>query len=143
MMEIAVRMLFWLLLGLACVLDARERRCPNVLAASLAVVSALLCLACSGLAVLGWHAFLSVLTCSALVAFELLWRRLCGTSGLGMGDIKVLFSLCLVDPVRGVLSFCFGLILLALFGIFTRQRTLPALPFLCGAFLVVTLFCLL
>ena len=143
MAEIVARTQFCLLLTLACLFDLRERRCPNVLSAALSVISVLLCLFCSGFAVLGWHALMASFTCLALIAFELMWRRVYGASGLGMGDIKVLFSLCLVDPARGVLSFCLGLIFLALFGVFMRQRTLPALPFLCGAFFLLTLLALL
>ena len=137
----ALRLAYALALIAAAVRDARERRVPNAYA---------LVLACLGLGVaavgngvrggIGWpSAIFSVLAASAvcglLVAGEALWRRWRGEPGLGMGDIKVLFSAMLVNPVLALVSFAAGLLALALCALFTRQRSLPLVPFFCASFL--------
>lgn len=76
-------------------------------------------------------------TCAALVGFELLWRRVRGTAGLGMGDVKLLFCLMLVSPARGLFSFAAGLVLLAACCLMLRKRDLPLIPFIAAVWLAL------
>ena len=137
----ALRLAYALALIAAAVRDARERRVPNGYA---------LVLACLGLGVaavgtgarggidrpsLVFSVFAACAACGLLVAGEVLWRRWRGEPGLGMGDIKVLFSAMLVNPVLALVSFAAGLLALALCALFTRQRSLPLIPFFCASFL--------
>lgn len=145
---------FTVLLAVAAVIDARSRRFPNALAAVMAVLA----LAIALVAALGRASYFAVsfsvepvgdaalaiatlkrlavplacaaAACAALFAVELLWRRVRGAAGLGMGDIKLLFSLMLVSPARGIVAFAGGLVLLAVFCLVMRKRDLPLIPFI-------------
>lgn len=125
----------------AAVRDARERRVPNAYALTLACIG--LGLAVAGNAQRGgidWPSFAFVVlmacaVCGLLVAGEALWRRWRGEPGLGMGDIKMLFSAMLVNPVLALASFAIGLFALAVCALFMRQKSLPLIPFFCAAFI--------
>lgn len=125
----------------AAVRDARERRVPNAYALALACLG--LGLAVAGNARRGgidWPSFaFAVLTacavCGLLVGGEALWRRWRGEPGLGMGDIKVLFSAMLVNPVLALASFAVALLALAVCALIMRKKSLPLIPFFCAAFI--------
>lgn len=131
--------LFIVLLVAAALIDLRARVCPNGVSAALALVSIVYILQGFGVADAFWRVLLAVLICSALVAFELVWRRFFGRVGIGMGDVKVFFSLVVVSPQLAVISFCAALIMLAVYCAARRQGTAPLLPFLSGCFLLAHL----
>ena len=81
------RIAFLALIAASMVVDARERRVPNALV--LALIACALVVAVTGRAwrELAWVAGAAVAVCGALVGFEVLWRRLRGSAGIGMGDI--------------------------------------------------------
>lgn len=128
---------FWLCAFAGAVIDARERRFPNALAAVCAVT------AFAGV----WldrdsdvaldHAGLAVIVYLALVLTESLWRRLRQASGIGMGDAKALFALCTFDPLGGIVAFAAALLVLALSCLITKSRSLPLLPFLVPIFAII------
>lgn len=133
------------LLLAAAIIDARSRCLPNGLAAAMAfagVYAAMVPPALRGDMVKGEervyldavsglveHAVPAIATVLALVLFELAWRARRGSAGIGMGDIKLLFALMLAAPLRGLLSFAAGLVLLALACLVRRERSLPLIPF--------------
>ena len=128
---------FYALIVLAMLIDAHERRVPNAL---------VLGLLASGVTIMwlghspGQRAFAvacAVTVCGALVAAEVFWRRARGEAGIGMGDVKVLFCLMLVDPVAALVSFAAGLLLLALVAAVLGRRSLPLMPFFGGVFLLL------
>lgn len=127
------------LLLLAGVIDARERRLPNVLAVLLAAASAIAALASGGVDALALNALAAFVICGMLLAFELFWRTRRGAAGQGMGDIKALFSLVLAAPVRGVISYALALTCLAITGIAVHRPALPLLPFIAVAFICLGL----
>ncbi|OUP10146.1 prepilin peptidase [Collinsella sp. An2] len=124
-------------LGIAAVIDARERRLPNSLAAALTLIGAAMALWCYGIEGFVGRLFVAVASCAVLVGLELVWRYVRHASGLGMGDIKALFPLLLVQPAAALAAFAFALLLLAAAGVVLRQRALPLLPFLAVAWLAV------
>lgn len=131
----------------AAIIDARTRRLPNGLAATLAVCAALVALARGGAQTLGLHALAACATMALLVAFELVWRHVQGSFGQGMGDIKALGAAMLADPAVALAAYAAAMVMLAMTGAATRSRALPFLPFfatvlsiaLVGDYLVRTL----
>lgn len=77
-------------------------------------------------------------TLLVLLGSEMLERMLFGRPGLGMGDVKCVVSVTLVYP-WALIAFCLGLFVLAIVGLVTKQRTLPALPFFTCFLFVLTL----
>ena len=150
----------WLLLALlivAALYDHGQRRVPNPLA--LAMVSAG-ALAAIWPGVLNWldlfhwgltgrpESFLLTLATNAiaagvvaglLVGIEAVWRRVRGSVGLGMGDVKLLFALMVASPTRGLVSFAVALVLLAIVGAATHRRSLPLVPFILPSWAVLSL----
>ncbi len=124
----------WGLLAAACVFDVRERRLPNRLAAALALAG-LACAALSG--GIAAHLAAAVALAGALVLFELAWRRLRSSSGMGMGDVKCVFALELAYPAATPVALAAGLLALAVAGVASGQRALPAIPFLAGGLAAV------
>lgn len=118
------------LLVAAGIIDARTRRFPNPLAAALAGVGALGVFVAGGVEVLLAHLAFAAVVAGALVAFELAWRHVRSTPGLGMGDVKALGALMLVDPVRALAAFAGALVALGASCIAFRRRSLPLLPYL-------------
>ena len=128
---------FWLCAFAGALIDARERRFPNALAAACAVA------AFAGV----WldleldtaldHAGLAVIVYLALVLTESLWRRLRQAQGIGMGDAKALFALCTLDPLGGIVAFATSLLVLAVACLITKSRSLPLLPFLVPIFAII------
>ena len=99
----ALRLIFFFiylcLATAAAVCDARTNRCPNALAFALALSSSVLVgFSISERAFVHRLIFAAVLLL-LLVIFELLWRRVRGNAGFGMGDIKVFFSMLLIHPL--------------------------------------------
>ncbi len=125
------------LLVLAGVIDARERRLPNALAAVLAVVAAAYAFSAGGAAVLGKNALAALVVCGVLVAFELWWRARRGAAGQGMGDLKALAALMLAAPWCAVAAYAAALVDLAVAGMVLCQRALPLLPFLAATFVLL------
>lgn len=120
----------------AAVFDARERRLPNGLALLLAITAALLCAVRDGFSRLLMHGVAAIVVVGALLAFEMVWRRVRHTVGQGMGDLKALFALCLVSPVRAITSYAVALLALALGCLVCKKSSLPLLPFLVPVFLL-------
>lgn len=121
---------FWICVFTGAVVDARERRFPNGLAGACAVAALAGVWLDLGLNTALDHAGFAVIVYLSLVLTESLWRRLRQTPGIGMGDVKALFALCTLDPMGGIVAFAAALLVLALFCLFTKSRSLPLLPFL-------------
>ena len=128
---------FWLCAIAGAIIDARERRFPNVLAGACAVAALAGVWLDKGVNVALDHAGLAVIVYLALVLTESLWRRLRQTPGIGMGDAKALFALCTFDPMGGVVAFAAALLVLALSCLITKSRSLPLLPFLVPIFAII------
>lgn len=128
---------FWLCAIAGAIIDARERRFPNVLAAACAVAAFAGVWLDRGADVALDHAGLAVVVYLALVLTESLWRRLRQAPGIGMGDAKALFALCTLDPMGGIVAFAAALLALAFFCLITKSRSLPLLPFLVPIFAII------
>ena len=128
---------FWLCAVAGAIIDARERRFPNVLAAVCAVAAFAGVWLDRGSDVALDHAGLAVIVYLALVLTESLWRRLRQAPGIGMGDAKALFALCTFDPLGGIVAFAAALLVLALSCLITKSRSLPLLPFLVPIFAII------
>lgn len=128
---------FWICAFAGAVIDARERRFSNALAAACAVAAFAGVWLDAGLNTVFDHAGLAVIVYLSLVLTESLWRRLRQTPGIGMGDAKALFALCTLDPMGGVVAFAAALLVLALSCLITKSRSLPLLPFLVPIFAII------
>ena len=129
--------LFWICAFAGAVVDARERRFPNALAAACAVAAFAGVWLDRGVSTALGHAGLALIVYLALVLTESLWRRLRQTPGVGMGDAKALFALCTLDPMGGIVAFATALLVLALSCLITKSRSLPLLPFLVPIFAII------
>ena len=105
---------FWICAFAGAVVDARERRFPNALAAACAVAAFAGVWLDRGVNTALDHAGLAVFFYLALVLTESLWRWVRHAPGIGMGDAKALFALCTVDPLGGIMAFAVALLVLAL-----------------------------
>lgn len=123
-------------LALGAVSDVRERRFPNRLAALLAAA----CAAASFFWRGPWHlaggAAAAVCISLLLASAESVLRR-SGRTAVGMGDVKALFALMLLDPAPALAAFALALGMLAAWGLARGERTLPLLPFLAASSCVV------
>ena len=119
------------------VVDARERRFPNALAAACAVAAFAGVWLDRGVNTALDHAGLALIVYLALALTESLWRRLRQTPGVGMGDAKALFALCTLDPLGGIVAFAGALLVLAISCVITKSRSLPLLPFLVPIFAII------
>ena len=128
---------FWLCAFAGALIDARERRFPNALAAACAVVAFAGVWLDLGLNTALDHADLAVIVYLALVLTESLWRRVRQAPGIGMGDAKALFALCTLDPLGGIVAFATSLLALAVACLITKSRSLPLLPFLVPIFAII------
>ena len=128
---------FWICAFAGAVIDARERRFPNALAAAFAVTAFAGVWLDAGLNTALDRAGLAVIVYLSLALTESLWRRLRQAPGIGMGDAKALFALCTLDPMGGVVAFAAALLVLALFCLITKSRSLPLLPFLVPIFAII------
>lgn len=128
------------LLAAAAVIDVRERRLPNPLAAVIALAAAACSLASGGPARLVGNAFFALVVLAALTGFELAWRRARGSAGQGMGDVKAVSALALASPLGALAAYALALAALAAACAVRRARALPLMPFLCAAF-AITVAC--
>lgn len=128
---------FWICAFAGAVVDARERRFPNALAAACAVAAFAGVWLDRGINTALDHAGLAVIVYLALVLTESLWRCVRHAPGIGMGDAKALFALCAVDLMGGIAAFAVALLVLALSCLFTKSRFLPLLPFLVPIFAII------
>ena len=128
---------FWLCAFAGALIDARERRFPNALAAACAVAAFAGVWLDLGLDTALDHAGLAVIVYLALVLTESLWRRFRQAQGIGMGDAKALFALCTLDPLGGIVAFATSLLVLAVACLITKSRSLPLLPFLVPTFAII------
>lgn len=128
---------FWLCAFAGALIDARERRFPNALAAACAVAAFAGVWLDLGLNTALDHADLAVIVYLALVLTESLWRRVRQAPGIGMGDAKALFALCTLDPLVGIVAFATSLLALAVACLITKSRSLPLLPFLVPIFAII------
>lgn len=128
---------FWICAFAGAVIDARERRFPNALAAACAVAALAGVWLDRGLNTALDHAGLAVIVYLSLVLTESLWRRYRQTPGIGMGDAKALFALCTFDPLGALVAFAAALLSLAAVCLITKSRSLPLLPFLVPIFAII------
>ena len=128
---------FWRCAFAGALIDARERRFPNALAAACAVAAFAGVWLDLGLNTALDHADLAVIVYLALVLTESLWRRVRQAPGIGMGDAKALFALCTLDPLGGIVAFATSLLALAVACLITKSRSLPLLPFLVPIFAII------
>ena len=128
---------FWLCAIAGAIIDARERRFPNVLAAVCAVAAFAGVWLDRGMDVALDHAGLAVIVYLTLALTESLWRRLRQAPGIGMGDAKALFALCTLDPLGGIIAFAAALLALAVACLITKSHSLPLLPFLVPIFAII------
>lgn len=128
---------FWICAFAGAVIDTRERRFPNALAAACAVAAFAGVWLDAGLNTALDRAGLAVIVYLSLALTESLWRRLRQAPGIGMGDAKALFALCTLDPMGGVVAFTAALLVLALSCLITKSRSLPLLPFLVPIFAII------
>ena len=128
---------FWLCAFAGALIDARERRFPNALAAACAVAAFAGVWLDLGLDTALDHAGPAVIVYLALVLTESLWRRFRQAQGIGMGDAKALFALCTLDPLGGIVAFATSLLALAVACLITKSRSLPLLPFLVPIFAII------
>lgn len=128
---------FWICAFAGAVVDARERRFPNALAAACAVAAFAGVWLDRGINTALDHAGLAIIVYLALVLTESLWRCVRHAPGIGMGDAKVLFALCAVDLMGGIAAFAVALLVLALSCLLTKSRSLPLLPFLVPIFAII------
>lgn len=128
---------FWLCAFAGALIDARERRFPNALAAACAVAAFAGVWLDLGLNTALDHADLAVIVYLALVLTESLWRRVRQAPGIGMGDARALFALCTLDPLGGIVAFATSLLALAVACLITKSRSLPLLPFLVPIFAII------
>lgn len=125
---------FWICAFAGAVIDVRERRFPNALAAACAVAAFAGVWLDRGLNTALDHAGPAVIVYLSLVLTESLWRRFRQAPGIGMGDAK---ALCTLDPLGGIVAFAVALLVLALSCLFTKSRSLPLLPFLVPIFAII------
>lgn len=128
---------FWICAFVGAVIDARERRFPNALAAACAVAAFAGVWLDGGLNTALDHAGLAVIVYLSLVLTESLWRQHRQTPGIGMGDAKALFALCTFDPLGALVAFAVALLSLAAACLIAKSRSLPLLPFLVPIFAII------
>lgn len=128
---------FWICIFVGAAIDARERRFPNQLAGACAVAAFAGVWLDRGINTALEHAGLAVIVYLALVLTESLWRRIHHAPGIGMGDAKALFALCILDPLGGIVAFAVSLFALAVACLITKSRSLPLLPFLVPIFAII------
>lgn len=128
---------FWICIFVGAAIDARERRFPNELAGACAVAAFAGVWLDRGINTALEHAGLAVIVYLALVLTESLWRRIRHAPGIGMGDAKALFALCILDPLGGIVAFAVSLLALAVACLITKSRSLPLLPFLVPIFVII------
>lgn len=128
---------FWICIFVGAAIDARERRFPNELAGGCAVAAFAGVWLDRGINTALEHAGLAVIVYLALVLTESLWRRIRHAPGIGMGDAKALFALCILDPLGGIVAFAVSLFALAVACLITKSRSLPLLPFLVPIFAII------
>lgn len=128
---------FWICIFVGAAIDARERRFPNELAGACAVAAFAGVWLDRGINTALEHAGLAVIVYLAFVLTESLWRRIRHAPGIGMGDAKALFALCILDPLGGIVAFAVSLFALAVACLITKSRSLPLLPFLVPIFAII------
>lgn len=128
---------FWICIFVGAAIDTRERRFPNELAGACAVAAFAGVWLDKGINTALEHAGLAVIVYLALVLTESLWRRIRHAPGIGMGDAKALFALCILDSLGGIVAFAVSLFALAVACLITKSRSLPLLPFLVPIFAII------
>lgn len=137
MTDVILGLMYLVVMLVASMIDIRQRRFPNVLFLVLLAVSIAVALRSYGLSRVGVHAGCAVVACGLLLGLECVWRRVRGAVGMGMGDIKALFCLMIVQPVVGLCALAVGLFALACAGLLLCRSSLPALPFIFVAFICI------
>ena len=126
-------------LVLSGAIDLHTRRFPHVLFCTLLLTSSISAVLLGGIELLAYNTCVSLLLTSAVLVFELLWRRFTGRSGQGMGDIKALFAVAPFNPVMAGISYVCAMTALAVAGVALKQEALPLLPFFAGAYALVSM----
>lgn len=124
----------------AAVVDARTRRIPNACCAGVAACGVCLQLARLVTGVippLGKPLMAFVVACAVLLAgfaVEMLYRRVAGRAGLGLGDVKLAAAWAVSLGWLVVPAFAVACLLGAVWALATRQRTFALGPWLSAAF---------
>ena len=118
------------LMLVAAFIDAKTRTYPNGLAAVLFLAALIGTLAGKGPETAMRHALIALLIGAGFLIFELIWRWLRASPGLGMGDIKFIATAAIISPVGALAGCVLGLACMALAAMASRARTMPLLPFL-------------
>lgn len=139
MLSLALKFIVCALLAAAVVFDARARTLPNELAIALAFVSVFFVFAETGTKACAIAVLRALAFCAVLFAFEAASRRKRDVVGIGIGDLKALFSLLTLDFYAGFFGFAAGLLLLAGTCVVKDRDSLPVLPFVIPCFLVLWL----
>ena len=126
-------------LVLSGAIDLRTRRFPHALFCTLLLTSSISAVLFGGIETLARNACVSLLLASAVLVFELLWRRFSGRPGQGMGDIKALFAIALFNPLAAGISYACAMCALAVVGVALQKKALPLLPFFAAAYALVSI----
>lgn len=123
----------------AAVVDVKEHRLPHKFAWALFILAILYVFAAHGFLRLVAHVLCALAVMALLVAIELWWRRRHNSFGQGMGDIKALGALMIINPLKGLFAYIIACLLLALIGIIWHKRAQPMLPYLAFSSIVLLL----
>lgn len=118
------------LMLVAAFIDAKTRTYPNGLAAALFLVAFIGTLAGKDPGAAMRHALIALLIGAGFLVFELIWRWLRASPGLGIGDIKFIATAAIICPVGALAGCALGLACMALAAMASRARSMPLLPFL-------------
>lgn len=125
-------------LAISGAVDLRTRRFPHALFGVLLITSSISVVLFAGVEALALNAQLSLLLATAVMVFELLWRRITGRPGQGMGDIKALFAAAVFCPLAAGISYVCAMAALAVAGAVLQKEALPLLPFFAAAYALVS-----
>lgn len=125
-------------LAISGAVDVRTRRFPHALFCALLLTSSISAVLFAGIEALALHAWLSLLLATAVMVFELLWRRITGRPGQGMGDIKGLFAVAIFSPLAAGIGYACAMAALAVAGAVLQKEALPLLPFFAASYALVS-----
>lgn len=136
--------LFALLLA-GAIIDIRKRIVPNKLVIGIAGVwlawrIALALIAPETLSDSAISIVVAFTFGGGLIAFSVIYERLCGKEAIGGGDIKLLTVVCLFVGIQYTLAVLFVACLISLlygFALRKTSRTIPMAPCICCAMLAV------
>lgn len=125
-------------LAISGAVDLRTRRFPHALFCTLLLISSISAVLFGGIEALTHNVCVSLLLAAAVTIFELLWRRITGRPGQGMGDIKALFATAVFSPLAAGIGYACAMVALAVTGAVLQKEVLPLLPFFAAAYALVS-----